>query len=68
MDQWIARFPVLPADASVAQKWGEVVAYAERRGRPRPMNDSWVAGLLEVTDSLPRGGIATSRAAHPIGW
>lgn len=27
----------------VAHTWGQISAYAVRRGRPRPTNDSWIA-------------------------
>ena len=31
-------------------RWGELQAHAERRGRPRPVNDTWIA-----TSCLVRG-------------
>lgn len=34
---------VLPGGESVARRWGEVAAAAERRGRTLPVNDSWIA-------------------------
>ena len=36
----------------MARKWGEIVGYAERRGRPRPVNDSWIAACC-LTYGLP---------------
>lgn len=29
---------------------GEIVAYASRRGRPRPVNDSWIAACCLAYD------------------
>lgn len=42
INRWIAG-PLLTGGRDVARKWGEIVAYADRRGRPRPVNDSWIA-------------------------
>jgi predicted nucleic acid-binding protein len=36
--------------------WGEIQAYAQMRGRPRPANDSWIAACCLVRE-LP---LATS--------
>jgi toxin FitB len=38
----------LPYDRSVAARWGEIQAYAQLRGRPRPANDSWIAACCLV--------------------
>ena len=43
---------VLPYDEAVAGIWGELQARAQRRGRPRPANDTWVAACCLV-DDLP---------------
>ncbi|MGH4027263.1 MAG: hypothetical protein ACRDRV_22055 [Pseudonocardiaceae bacterium] len=34
----------------VAVRWGELQAYAQLRGRPRPVNDSWIAACCPVRD------------------
>jgi toxin FitB len=36
----------------VAVRWGELQAHAERRGRPRPVNDTWIAACCLVRDLL----------------
>jgi predicted nucleic acid-binding protein len=36
----------------VARTWGQISAYAIRRGRPRPANDSWIAACA-LTYGLP---------------
>ena len=41
---------VLPYDQHVAVRWGEILAYARLRGRPRPTNDSWIAACCLVRD------------------
>jgi toxin FitB len=43
---------VLPYDRRVAQRWGELQAYARLRGRPRPANDTWIAACC-LTRDLP---------------
>lgn len=37
------RVGVLQYTPAVARCWGRLQARAERRGRPRPVNDSWIA-------------------------
>jgi toxin FitB len=46
--RWLAGKPTLPYGDAVAHKWGEISAYAERRGRKRPHNDSWIAACCLV--------------------
>ncbi|MFD2467236.1 type II toxin-antitoxin system VapC family toxin [Amycolatopsis silviterrae] len=43
LEQWMQPLPVLPGTPKVARMWGEISAYAQRRGRPRPQNDTWIA-------------------------
>ena len=40
---WLSHVPVLPGDEAVAVIWGRLSAAAIRRGRPRPVNDMWIA-------------------------
>lgn len=49
---WLARRPVIPADEGVAKAWARLAASAQRRGRPRPQNDTWVAACC-VRHGLP---------------
>ena len=50
---------ILPYDTRVAARWGELQAYAQLRGRPRPVNDTWIAtcclvrGLRRAGDAGP---------------
>jgi toxin FitB len=37
-----------PYSEQVAVRWGELQARAERRGRPRPVNDTWIAASCLV--------------------
>jgi hypothetical protein len=39
IDRWISS-PLLTGGRDVGRKWGEIVAYADKRGRLRPVNDS----------------------------
>jgi predicted nucleic acid-binding protein len=50
--QWRTRIVVLPFDEAVATTWGHLQARAQQRGRPRPMNDSWIAACCLI-DRLP---------------
>ena len=43
LDRFFARVVVLPYSQRVARIWGEIQAHAQLRGRPRPVNDSWIA-------------------------
>ena len=43
---------ILPAGLTVATVWGELAARAQRRGRPRPQNDSWIAACC-IDSGLP---------------
>jgi predicted nucleic acid-binding protein len=36
----------------LARTWGEISAYAAKRGRPRPVNDTWIAACC-LTFDLP---------------
>lgn len=40
---WLSALPVLPGDEAVAEVWGILSAAAAKRGRPRPVNDMWIA-------------------------
>jgi toxin FitB len=48
MRAFLAALVVLPYDQHVAARWGEIQAYAQLRGRPRPANDSWIAACCLV--------------------
>jgi predicted nucleic acid-binding protein len=48
MRTFLTGLLVLPYDRHVATKWGELQAYAQLRGRPRPINDSWIAACCIV--------------------
>lgn len=43
LQHWLAPIPVLPGTERVARTWGQLSAFAARRGRPRPQNDTWIA-------------------------
>jgi len=50
VDSWLQGVAVLDSDESTARTWGEISAYASRRGRPRPQNDSWIAACCLAND------------------
>ncbi len=39
----MSRVVVIDSDEDVSRMWGRIYADASRRGRPRPVNDSWIA-------------------------
>ena len=41
--RWLGAAVVLPAGNAVSRTWGRISASAEKRGRPRPANDMWIA-------------------------
>jgi toxin FitB len=52
LDLWLAREPTLPAGLRVAKVWGTMTAVAKGRGRPRPLNDAWIAACA-IDRGLP---------------
>jgi predicted nucleic acid-binding protein len=50
MQAFLDALVVLPYDYRVAARWGELQAFAQLRGRPRPFNDSWIAACCLVRD------------------
>ncbi|MEW2590749.1 type II toxin-antitoxin system VapC family toxin [Micromonospora aurantiaca] len=45
---WRRNLVLLPFDEAVAVRWGRIQAMAQLRGRPRPVNDSWIAACCLV--------------------
>jgi len=50
LNRWLDPIPVVPVDREVCSQWGRLSAAAERRGRPRPVNDMWVAACCLAAD------------------
>lgn len=49
---WQLHAQVLPYDEDVAAHWGQLQARAQLRGRPRPVNDTWIAACC-LAEGLP---------------
>ena len=49
---WIEGIPVLVSDNLVASTWGRITAAARARGRPRAVNDTWVAACC-IANEVP---------------
>ena len=47
---FLASVVVLPCSFKVATVWGEIQAHAQLRGRPRPINDCWIAACCLVRE------------------
>jgi len=56
---YIATRVKIPGGSDVGRKWGEITAYAQRRGRPRPINDSCIAACC-LTYDLPLASLNTT--------
>jgi predicted nucleic acid-binding protein len=52
LELWLDETTILPAGLAVAKHWGELTASAQRRGRPRPLNDTWIAACC-IEGGLP---------------
>jgi predicted nucleic acid-binding protein len=50
LQRFLDGFVTLPYDRLVAARWGQIQATAQLRGRPRPVNDSWVAACCLARD------------------
>ncbi len=50
IEAFLGMRPKIPGGADVARRWGEIVAYAQKRGRPGPVNDSWIAACCLAYD------------------
>lgn len=46
--RWLDRVLLLDFDGWVPVMWGGIQARAQLRGRPRPVNDSWIAACCLV--------------------
>jgi len=52
LTRWRQRAVLLGFDSEVATMWGALQARAQLRGRPRPVNDTWIAACCLV-ERLP---------------
>jgi predicted nucleic acid-binding protein len=43
LEHWLENVVVIDSDDQVSRTWGQMSAFARKRGRPRPANDSWIA-------------------------
>jgi predicted nucleic acid-binding protein len=59
LQAYIATRVKIPGGSDVGRKWGGITAYAQRRGRPRPINDSWIAACC-LTYDLPLATLNTT--------
>jgi toxin FitB len=55
---FFASVVVIPCSYRAATLWGEIQAQARLRGRPRPVNDAWVAACCIARD-LPLATLNT---------
>ena len=58
LEHWLSSRVHLGYDITVAQNWGRLSAAAQRRGRPTPANDTWIAASC-LSDGLPLATLNT---------
>ncbi len=63
LERWLKRVIVIPADRTVARRWGELTGGALRKGAPLPANDAWIAACC-LTHDTP---LATLNSRHFAG-
>lgn len=82
LERWLSRVLVVDSEDAVSRTWGRIAAAAHRRGRPRPVNDSWIAACclsydvplatLNVKDfedlARARGPATCARVAAFAAW
>lgn len=42
---WLRDLVILPYDLRISYVWGQLAGQTQRRGRPRPVNDMWIAAV-----------------------
>jgi hypothetical protein len=50
LEDWLSGKPVIPGSRTIAVTWGGLSAAATQRGRPRPVNDTWIAACCLAYD------------------
>ena len=58
IDAWLARVPKVWCDEEIARTWGRLSAEARKAGRPRPINDMWIAACC-IAGDLPLATLNT---------
>ena len=49
---WLRHVVILTGDLRASYTWGQLACAAQRRGRPRPVNDMWIAAV-GIANGLP---------------
>ena len=52
LSDWLGHVVILPIDLRVSYTWGQLASAAQRRGRPRPVNDMWIAAV-SIAHGIP---------------
>src|SRR3954451_24593487 len=45
LSDWLGHVVILPIDLRGSYTWGQLPPPAQHRGRPRPVNDMWIAAV-----------------------
>ena len=52
LDTWLERMPTIHSTDAISDQWGVLASAADRRGRPGPQNDTWIAAVC-LTYGIP---------------
>jgi len=52
LSDWLGHVVILPIDLRVSYTWGQLASAAQHRGRPRPVNDMWIAAV-SIAHGIP---------------
>ena len=50
--EWLRNLVIVPYDLRISYVWGQLAGQTQRRGRPRPVNDMWIAAV-SLAHGLP---------------
>lgn len=45
LSDWLRELVILPYDLRVSYVWGQLAGQTQSKGRPRPINDMWIAAV-----------------------
>jgi len=58
LEEWLSRFAFIDAGWEAARTWGRISASGKSRGRPYPINDTWIAACC-LAEGLPLATLNT---------
>lgn len=68
LGHWLDGVTMLRYSDNVARTWGQISAYAIRRGRPPLANDSWIAARAYGLPLTPSASRTTKTSLNTKAW